>query len=45
MATRCECDDPRFEGDGMGLADSLEDLGQNATDCRTLYEAERIRLR
>ena len=40
-----ECDDPRFEGDGMGLTESLEDLGHDATDCRTLYQADRIRLR
>lgn len=29
----------------MGLADSLEDLGQDATDCVTPYEAERARIR
>ena len=40
-----ECDDPRFEGTGM--ANVLEDLdtGHDATDCRDLYEAGRIRLR
>ncbi len=39
-----ECDDPRFEGPGMGLTDSEEDRGHDATDCRTLHEAGRISL-
>ena len=39
-----ECDDPRFEGDGMAtnLVDS--DRGRDATDCRQLFESGRIRL-
>ena len=39
-----ECDDPRFEGPGMGLSDSEEDRGHDATDCRELLEAGRISL-
>ena len=39
-----ECDDPRFEGPGMGLTDSEKDRGHDATDCRTLLEAGRISL-
>lgn len=38
-----ECDDPRFEGPGMGLTDSEEALGHDATDCRELVEAGLIR--
>jgi hypothetical protein len=40
-----ECDDPRFEGEGA--ADTLvdEDLGHDATDCRKLFNANRIALR
>ena len=39
-----ECDDVRFNGNGM--ADILldDDRGRDATDCRRLYEAGRIRL-
>ncbi len=40
-----ECDDPRFEGDGMAEVLLDEDLMKDATDCRALYEAGRIRLR
>ena len=40
-----ECDDPRFVGVGMGLTDSAEDQGHDATDCSELYEARLIRLR
>ncbi|HHG89741.1 MAG TPA: hypothetical protein ENJ90_04575, partial [Devosia sp.] len=37
-----ECDDPRFEG--PGTADLLldEDMGRDATDCRTLFEAGEV---
>ena len=34
-----ECDDPRFEGPGMGLTDNEDALGHDATDCRELLEA------
>ncbi len=39
-----ECDDPRFAGTGM--ADELEDvdIGRDATDCRTAFEAGVITL-
>ena len=40
-----ECDDPRFEGRGMAAMLVADDLGHDATDCRTLYEAGDIRLR
>ena len=40
-----ECDDPRFAGDGMGLPAGVHgNRGRDATDCRGLYEAGRIRL-
>ena len=39
-----ECDDPRFEGSGMATAVNYQDRGADATDCRPLYEAGRIRL-
>ena len=39
-----ECDDPRFTGPGA-VPDSLGFLVmRDATDCRSLYEAGRIRL-
>ncbi|MFP4518527.1 MAG: hypothetical protein ACLFQ5_03635 [Oceanicaulis sp.] len=40
-----ECDDPRFEGRGMAATLIAEDLGRDATDCKTLYDAGDIRLR
>ena len=40
-----ECDDPRFEGIGMGLSSSDEDRGRDATDCRRLFESGAVRLR
>ncbi len=40
-----ECDDPRFVGDGMASVLLDEDRLADATDCRTLFEAGRIRLR
>jgi hypothetical protein len=39
-----ECDDPRFEGQGMASVLLDEDRFADATDCRTLYEAGMIRL-
>ena len=38
-----ECDDPSFTGRGMGLTDSQEDRGHDATDCSALLEAGLIR--
>lgn len=40
-----ECDDPRFEGDGVASTLVDEDLFHDATDCRALYAAGRIELR
>ncbi|MEO1549686.1 MAG: hypothetical protein AAFR93_04545 [Pseudomonadota bacterium] len=41
-----ECDDPRFEGEGMTSTPLLDtDMGADATDCQTAFEAGRIRLR
>ena len=40
-----ECDDPRFRGPGMGLTDSESELGRDATDCRQLFESDRVSLR
>ncbi len=39
-----ECDDPRFAG--PGVADELlsEDMGKDATDCKTLFENKQIYL-
>jgi hypothetical protein len=39
-----ECDDPRFQGEGMAAVLSNEDRGRDANDCRTLFQAGRIRL-
>jgi hypothetical protein len=40
-----ECDDPRFEGDGMAATLLDADAYHDATDCRTLVEDGRIALR
>ena len=40
-----ECDDPRFEGQGMASVLLDEDLRRDANDCRSLYNAGMIRLR
>ena len=41
-----ECDDSRFEGAGMTATPLLEeDIGHDATDCRTAYEAGKLTLR
>ncbi len=37
-----ECDDPRFFGEGMAAKLILEDLGRDATDCQTLFDANQI---
>ena len=39
-----ECDDPRFEGEGMASSLVFESRGSDATDCERLYYAGRIRL-
>lgn len=40
-----ECDDKRFAGPGMTETPLLdEDIGHDATDCRTAFEAGRLRL-
>ena len=39
-----ECDDPRFKGSGMDSMPLDSDRGHDATDCRRLYDAVRIRL-
>ena len=39
-----ECDDPRFEGEGMSAVLLDEDSFADATDCRTLYETGMIQL-
>ncbi len=41
-----ECDDPRFEGPGMTNTPLLdEDIKNDATDCRTAYEAGNLQLK
>ena len=40
-----ECDDPRFEGDGMATTLLEEDRAHDATDCRLLFNQGRIALR
>ncbi len=40
-----ECDDPRFVGPGRSVLSGLDEIKKDATDCRTLFEAGRIRLR
>lgn len=39
-----ECDDPRFEGDGMAVVSFDDDRGKDANDCRAAYEAGNITL-
>jgi hypothetical protein len=39
-----ECDDPRFTGSGMAGELEDADIGKDATDCRTLFEAGSISL-
>ncbi len=40
-----ECDDPRFEGDGMAVTLLDADAYHDATDCRTLVREGRVALR
>ena len=40
-----ECDDPRFEGDGMSDTLMDQDRGHDASDCRKLFETGRIRVK
>ena len=41
-----ECDDKRFTGPGMTATPLLDaDVGHDATDCRTAFEAGRLQLR
>lgn len=41
-----ECDDPRFEGEGMTTTPLLqEDVQRDATDCAKAYQADKIDLR
>ena len=40
-----ECDDHRFEGDGMGVLYDPGHFRRDATDCRRLFDTGRIRLR
>ncbi len=40
-----ECDDPRFEGEGVASILLDQDLYRDATDCRDLYNRGRIDLR
>ncbi len=37
-----ECDDPRFEGEGMAASPLREDRSRDASDCRALYTEGRI---
>lgn len=39
-----ECDDRRFFGPGMALSVTWQYVGQDATDCRSAYDAGRISL-
>ena len=39
-----ECDDPRFEGEGMAVVSYDDDLRRDADDCRAAYEAGTITL-
>ncbi len=34
-----ECDDPRFEGEGMAASTARDTIGKDATDCQTLLES------
>ena len=39
-----ECDDPRFEGDGMASSVNFQNRRRDAADCRRLYDEGRVRL-
>ncbi|MGP9822279.1 hypothetical protein ACTZWW_19830 [Salinarimonas sp. NSM] len=45
FASDGECDDPRFEGEGMAAVPLDEDRMADASDCRALFAQGRIRLR
>lgn len=38
-----ECDDPRFTGGGMASSLDARNIKRDATDCLSLYQAQRIR--
>ena len=40
-----ECDDPRFQGQGMAAVPQENSLGRDATDCRFLFNQIRITFR
>ncbi len=40
-----ECDDPRFQGRGMGPEPLLSNMGKDATDCREAYLAGSVSLK
>lgn len=40
-----ECDDPRFTGTAMGAEPLLSNMGKDATDCRTAYQAGTVTLK
>ena len=40
-----ECDDPRFEGDGMAILTTDDNLLRDATDCREAFESGLVRLK
>ena len=40
-----ECDDPRFEGEGMANSLLKDDRGRDATDCRRAYKSKKIVLK
>lgn len=39
-----ECDDPRFEGEGAATILLEEDMGHDASDCRTLFQTGQVTL-
>ncbi|MEX0628119.1 MAG: hypothetical protein WD230_05735, partial [Cucumibacter sp.] len=39
-----ECDDPRFEGEGIATALNEDNNGHDATDCRLLFNASKVTL-
>jgi len=38
-----ECDDPRFEGEGMASSLNRNNIGKDATDCKSLFDAGEVR--
>ncbi len=43
-ANDAECDDPRFEGEGMAGNLNQDDILKDATDCKALFDAGKIQL-